>query len=180
MPFIVHYPAGIAAGTRSDLLINNTDFAPTLIEAAGGTAPGYMQGYSFADHLDGSKPDGWRDATYYRYWMHLTHHDVPAHFGLRTDRYKLIYYYAQPYREADIGRGSMWWKEESYPIRPTPVAWEFYDLVKDPYESQNRYGEADYRDTIERLKLRLRQLRIQYGETDTDPRLTDVIEANWE
>ena len=30
---------------------------------------------------------------YYRYWMHAAHHNVCAHYGIRTLRYKLIYYY---------------------------------------------------------------------------------------
>ncbi|MEO0732228.1 MAG: sulfatase [Bacteroidota bacterium] len=181
MPFIVHYPAGIAAGTVSELLINNTDFAPTLLELAGGTVPEYMQGRSFAAHLDGSEPDDWRTATYYRYWMHLTHHDVPAHFGLRTKDYKLIFYYAQPYRETEIGRSSMWWLEEAYPVEATPVAWEFYDLRKDPSETVNRYSDPAYANTIRILKEELRTLRQRLGETDENyPRFQRVITEYWE
>ena len=34
---------------------------------------------------------------YYRYWMHNGNdHHVPAHYGVRTERYKLIYYYGKP------------------------------------------------------------------------------------
>jgi uncharacterized sulfatase len=47
MPFLVHYLEGIKPGSRSDLLINKTDYAPTMIELAGGTVPEYMQGLSF-------------------------------------------------------------------------------------------------------------------------------------
>ena len=91
MPFIMSYPAGIEAGSKSDLLVNNTDFAPTLLELAGGTVPDYMQGKSFARTTKGRAQDEWREGTYYRYWMHLVHHDVPAHFGIRTKDYKLIF-----------------------------------------------------------------------------------------
>ncbi|MEN0050792.1 MAG: sulfatase-like hydrolase/transferase, partial [Bacteroidota bacterium] len=122
MPFIMHYPKLLKGKQKSDLLINNTDFAPTMIELAGGNVPNYMQGKSFAKVLGGETPEDWREGTYYRYWMHLVHHDVPAHFGIRTNDYKLIFYYADQYDPSYNGRGSMWWKEESYPIGPTPKA----------------------------------------------------------
>lgn len=181
MPFIMHNPGRIEAGTESDLLINNTDFAPTMLQLAGGETPDYMQGGSFADHLDGSEPDDWRKSTYYRYWMHLTHHDVPANFGLRTKEYKLIFYYAQPYKESLVGTGSMWWKEDSYPIGPTPVAWEFYDLKKDPAENVNRYNDPTYADVIAGLKEDLRLKREALNETDENyPRFQKVIAENWD
>jgi arylsulfatase A-like enzyme len=71
MPFIVHYPRMIQPGTVTDLLINNTDFAPTMIELAGGHTPDYMQGRSFVNTLRGREETDWRTATYYRYWMHI-------------------------------------------------------------------------------------------------------------
>ncbi|MGS0524311.1 sulfatase/phosphatase domain-containing protein [Zobellia nedashkovskayae] len=91
MPFIVRYPEKIKAGSRTSYLINNTDFAPTLIELAGGRAPDYMQGKSLKPIMEGARPDDWRKATYYRYWMQIIHHDIPAHFGLRSENYKLIF-----------------------------------------------------------------------------------------
>jgi hypothetical protein len=44
-----------------------------------------MQGRSFAGVLLGEeKPSNWREATYYRYWMHMAHFlAVPAHFGIK-------------------------------------------------------------------------------------------------
>ena len=180
MPFIVHYPRLITSGQRSDLLINNTDFAPTLIELAGGQVPGYMQGKSFARVLHGEQPDGWRQGTYYRYWMHLVHHDVPAHFGIRTNDYKLIYYYAEHYDPSWNGRESMWWLDESYPISSTPKAWEFYDLRNDPQELHNRYGAAEYQDIIAQMKEELKKLRSELNETDQAfPLLQEVIDAHW-
>ena len=90
MPFIVHYPKMIEPCRVSDLLINNTDFAPTLIELAGGKAPDYMQGHSFINTLKGKEEINWRTATYYRYWMHIIHHYVPAHIGVRTKSYNFV------------------------------------------------------------------------------------------
>ena len=183
MPFIVKPAKGMDFAATNDLLINNTDFAPTMLTIAGGETPDYMQGKSFAAYLDGGEPDDWRTSTYYRYWMHLTHHDVPAHFGVRTKDYKLMFYYSQPYKEEEIGKGSMWWKGEgnSYPIRPTPVAWEFYDLSKDPTEGHNQYGNPEYQQVIADLKKELRKQREELNETDKNfPRFAKVIDAHWE
>ncbi len=180
MPFIMHYPKMIQPGSKSDLLINNTDFAPTLLELAGGEVPTYMQGKSFAVATAGKTPGNWRDATYYRYWMHLTHHDVPAHFGIRTNDYKLIFYYGMPFDLRETGKPSMSWIPKSYSIEPTPAAWELYDLTKDPFETKNCYKDPEYQEIVVELKSQLTELREELNETDEDyPHLQQVIEAHW-
>ncbi len=180
MPFVMSYPNGIEAGSTSDLLINNTDFAPTLIEMAGGVVPDYMQGMSFAQTVQGGEQSYWRKGTYYRYWMHLVHHDVPAHMGIRTNDYKLIYYYADHYNPAKNGTKSMTWMPTSLLIRPTPIAWEFYDLKNDPTESHNLYDDQSYESVIAELKLELKNLRTTLKETDEKfPHLAERIEAHW-
>ena len=99
MPLLARYPKLVQPGTRCDWLINNTDFAPTMLDLIGVKTPAYMQGRSFKTAMAGGpRPDDWRSATYYRYWMHMAHdHNNPAHFGLRTDRYKLIFFYGCDY-----------------------------------------------------------------------------------
>jgi uncharacterized sulfatase len=103
MPFFVRYPAKIAAGTRTDAIINNTDFAPTIIELGGGKTPDYMQGNSFASILEtGIEPNGWPQSAFYRYWMHMAHqHANPAHFDVRTKDYKLIFFYGKYWVDTD-------------------------------------------------------------------------------
>ena len=88
MPFIVHWPDKVHKGSVNNWLINNTDFAPTILTIAGVETPDYMQGHSFASALNGdAKPEDWRTVTYYRYWMHMAHKlAVPAHFGVRSER----------------------------------------------------------------------------------------------
>jgi uncharacterized sulfatase len=181
MPFIVRYPAKVKAGSVNTDLINNTDFAPTILELAGTQAPAQMQGRSFADALEGKPLKNWRTATYYRYWMHLMHHDNPAHFGVRTADYKLILYYGQPENESCLGQLTMPWKKgESYKIEPTPPAWEFYDLRTDPHEMHNEYANPKYADTIRDLKGQLKQQRTDLHETDeARPHIQRVIDANW-
>jgi arylsulfatase A-like enzyme len=180
MPFIVRYPKLVQAGTRSDLLINNTDFAPTMLELAGAAAPRYMQGRSFVRALRGEPISDWRTATYYRYWMHLMHHDNPAHFGIRTKDFKLIFYYGLPVSMDDIGKPSMPWKKGSYLIEPTPPAWELYDLRTDPFETNNVYGNPRYRDIVANLKQQLSETREALNETDQRyPHIQRVIGTHW-
>jgi arylsulfatase A-like enzyme len=166
MPFIVHWPKGVAAGKTNDWLINNTDFAPTLLEIAGVKTPDYMQGRSFAAALRGEdKPGDWRKFTYYRYWMHMAHRlAVPAHFGIRGERYKLIFFYG-----SDPKGGGR-----------TPADWEFYDLEKDPFEMKNQYSNPEYRETIARMKVELKKTRERLNETDKKyPKIREIIESNW-
>ncbi len=181
MPLIVHYPKMVAGGGRCNWLVNNTDFAPTLLELAGVKRPDYMQGHSFAKALGGAKePRDWRKATYYRYWMHMAHgHNNPAHFGIRTKKHKLIFFYGVDYTDIHnkkkvVGRdGNRFWKS-------TPAAWEFYDLVKDPREMNNRYGDIEYREIIESLKAELKNVRRELADTDEDnPRIRQIINAHW-
>jgi len=164
MPLIVRYPAVVKPGTRSDALINNTDFAPTLLDIARGTPIEKAQGRSFLAVLRGAAPSDWRTATYYRYWMHLTHHDVPAHYGIRTKDYKLIFFYGLPLDAA----GAL--------PKPTQPGWELYDLRKDPMETANVYGHAEYADVTSKLKSDLQRMREQLGDTDERyPELMQVL-----
>ncbi len=180
MPLIIQYPKMIKAGSRNNWLINNTDFAPTLLELAGIETPDYMQGHSFANALKGKKePKDWRKSTYYRYWMHMAHtHNNPAHFGIRTKRYKLIFFYGVDYTDTHNKvkikdkEGNRYWKS-------TPVAWEFYDLEKDPNEMVNQYSNPDYSEIVEKLKKELVGIRKEVGDTDEKfPRIKNIFETN--
>lgn len=182
MPFLVRYPKSIKAGSRSDAMINNTDFAPTMIEMAGGQVPDYMQGSSFKSILEtGKEPEGWKQDTYYRYWMHMAHkHNNPAHFGVRTKDYKLIFYYGRDYKVRDNSARAWAHNPASMSDFITPVAWEFYDLKKDPEEMDNRYGDPKYATIIAGLKDRLKTLRDEVKEDDSKyPEIQKVIDENW-
>lgn len=181
MPFIVHYPKEFLRNKKSDQVINNTDFAPTLIELAGGKVPEYMQGKSFASELIGETPENKRTATYYRYWMHMIHHDVPSHFGIRTKDYKLIFYYGLHYEPEKMGEKSIWWLDKPSFIVQTPPAWEFYDLKRDPDELVNRYNVPEYQDIIKELKMELKEQRKELSETDENyPQIQKIINENWD
>lgn len=174
MPFIVRYPNKIKAGSRSNAMINNTYFAPTLIEIAGGKVPDYMQGKSFKTILEtGTEPQGFPQHTYYRYWMHMHHHEIPAHFGIRTKEYKLIFFYGRPYKAYP--------KEKTIINDHTPVAWEFYDLKKDPNEMINQYNNPEYASIISSLKKELKKVRNDIGEDDSQfDAIQQAIDAYWD
>jgi arylsulfatase A-like enzyme len=154
VPFIVRHPKTIPAGKSLDFIANNTDFAPTLLALAGAEVSKEMQGRSFADMLRGKEvPQDWRTATYYRYWMHMAHHDNPAHLGIRTDRYKLIHFYGRPLDA-----------EGALP-KATDPHWELYDLTADPHEMTNLIADPKHKGTVEDLKRQLRDLQKSVGDT---------------
>ncbi len=168
MPFIVHWPRGVEKGRANDWLINSTDLAPTLLALAGLGTPAYMQGRSFAPALKGEpRPDDWRKVTYYRYWMHMAHSlAVPAHFGVRSDRYKLIFFYGLDQANPDN--------------KPTPPAWELYDLESDPGEMKNLYRNPAYAEIVAGMKAQLRETREALGETDERyPAIQRIVDAHW-
>jgi len=148
MPFVVQYPSEIPAGTTNDDIILNTDFAATFLDYAGIETPREMQSDSFRANLRAETPDDWRSAMYYRYFMHCAGgHHVYAHYGVRTRRYKLIFYYEE---------------------EPGPQEWELFDLEEDPYEMCSVYDEPDYADVVEELKVELARLRSEVGD-QTNP-----------
>ena len=153
MPFLVRYPKKIKAGSVTSDMILNIDFAPTFLAYAGLDTPHQMQGRSFRSILEGGAPADWRTSMYYRYWMHLSHHGVPAHYGVRTERYKLIYFYGDPFDTA----GSI--------DKPTEPEWEMFDLEKDPRELNNVYNDPAYADTVKELTALLEKLKKEAGDT---------------
>lgn len=168
MPLIVRYPGVVEPGSFSDALVNNLDFAPTLLELIGVPIPDYMQGRSLVPILGGETPGDWREVTYYRYWMNMVHHDVPAHYGIRTKDYKLIFFYALPLDVA-VARP-----------RVTQPGWELYDLRLDPEELRNVYDDPRYQDVVKRLKRELLAEKERVGDLDEIyPDLMDIRREYW-
>jgi len=141
MPFIVRYPKRVKPASVNKDLIANIDFAPTLLALAGIEIPNDMQGRSFLPMLRGEPaPEDWRTGIYYRYWLHMTSHANPAHFGIRTKQYKLIFFYGLP---LDV----------PYTVKePVEPYWELYDLQQDPHEMNDVYNDPDYAQVRETLK----------------------------
>jgi len=141
MPFLIRYPEKIKPGSVNNSMILNVDFAPTFLDFAGVPAPKEVQGRSIVPLLTGKKPKDWRDIWYYRYYHYPADHRVQPHYGVRTDRYKLIFFNR-------IGE------------------WELFDLKKDPHELNNVYANPKYADTVKLLKARMQALRETLNDHD--------------
>ncbi|MFD2255218.1 sulfatase [Luteolibacter algae] len=164
MPFIVRYPETIKPG-KIDAIVENIDYAPTILDFAGVKTPSYMQGKSFKSILEtGAEPQDWKKAAYYHYWMHMASHDNPACIAIRTKQYKLIQYYGAPINSDQA---------------ETPPAWELYDLKKDPTEDNNVYDNPEYAGVIEELKQELKNRRAELGEDDPKFAFNKVIDEFW-
>ncbi|MBP7141869.1 MAG: sulfatase [Opitutaceae bacterium] len=140
MPFVARWPGVIKPGTRSDRFALNVDFAPTFLAAAGENAPADVQGRSLLPILRGEAPGDWRTTMYYRFY-HTGHNQVSPHWGVRTDRYKLIYF-----NRLD--------------------QWELYDLQADPAEMKNLYLDPRCEGTVAALKTELTRLRAALDDRD--------------
>jgi arylsulfatase A-like enzyme len=141
MPFLIRWPNHIKPNSINNDMILNVDFAPMLLAAAGGEVPADMQGRSFLPLLSGQTPADWRTAMYYRYYHYPKDHRVQPHYGIRTERYKLIYF-----NKID--------------------QWELYDLKEDPYELNNLYGDPSQAETVKRLKAELYRLKKDLKDED--------------
>ena len=137
-PLLVRWPGVTEAGSVNNEMVQNLDFAQTLLEAAGIEAPSDMQGESFVSLLRGEDERWNREAVYYHYYEYPAEHAVKRHYGIRTDRYKLIHFYN------DIDR------------------WELYDLGTDPHEMKNLIDDPAYDRVESDLRKRLDGLRELY------------------
>ncbi|HEV8365717.1 MAG TPA: sulfatase [Gemmatimonadaceae bacterium] len=143
-PLLIRWPGVVRPRSVNQDLVQNLDYAETMLDMAGVPIPASMQGRSLVPLLRGKTPADWRDAIYYQYFEYPSWHMVRRHYGVRTKRYKLIHYY-----EVD--------------------AWELFDLRRDPRELRSVYGDASYKTVLATMKNKLHQLRVQYHVPATDP-----------
>lgn len=144
MPFLVRYPKAIKAGTVTNALAMNIDFAPTFLDFAGAEIPEDIQGKSLRPILEGegAVPENWRKATYYHYYEYPAEHSVKRHYGIRTADCKLIHFYN------DIDE------------------WEMYDMKADPQEMNNVYNDPAYAAKRSEMHELLEQVQKEYQDTD--------------
>jgi arylsulfatase A-like enzyme len=143
-PLIVRWPGVVQPGSVNSQIVSNLDFAQTFLEVAGVTPPGDMQGRSLLALLKGEPPDEWRNSIYYHYYESMLHHGVPEHYGVATDRYKLIHY-------------------------PETDEWELFDLETDPRELRSRHGDPAYADVQQDLLAEIGRLRANLKLSTAGP-----------
>lgn len=139
-PLIMRLPNSFERKGEIKELVQNIDYAPTFLELAGAEIPDDIQGVSLLPLLKGEQPDDWRKSLYYHFYEYPAEHMVKRHYGIRTDRYKLIHFYN------DIDE------------------WELFDLQNDPNELNNLYGKKEYESLTADLKQQLLQLQEQYDD----------------
>ena len=139
MPFLIRWPGVIDGGVESKALIQNIDYGPTFLEIAGADVPEEMQGRSLKPLLlnQGQPSANWRDAIYYAYYENAAVHNVPLHDGVRTDRYKLMYF-------------------------PRTREWNLFDLEADPNELTSVHADSNYASVLSSMQRRYRDLRSFY------------------
>lgn len=153
MPFLVRYPAEVPAGAVCEAIASNVDFAPTFLDYAGAAIPSYMQGRSMRPLLQGGWPADWPTIAYHRYWMHRDeYHNAYAHYGIRDQRYKLIYWYNQGYGLPGTQPGG------------EPVEWELFDTEKDPLELINCHADPAYAEVVARMTRLLDDKMREIGD----------------
>jgi len=141
-PLLIRWPGVVASGTVNNDMVSNLDLAETFLDIAGTDVPDDMQGRSMVPILKGKTPSNWRKEHYYHYYEYPGWHMVKRHYGISTERYKLIHFYY------DIDE------------------WELFDLKNDPQEMKNVYNEPEYSEVREELHKRLNELRKQFGDSD--------------
>ena len=137
-PLLVRLPGGKKGDVAE--LVQNIDYGPTILDLAGIQKPEEMHGESFLPLLKGEKVPEWRNSLYYHFYEYPAEHAVCRHFGVRTERYKLIHYYN------DID------------------SWELFDLQEDPSEMNNLYGKPGTEDITKELKTALKRLQEYYDD----------------
>ena len=153
MPFLVRYPQMISAGSLCEDMACNVDFAPTMLDVAGLTIPSYMQGRSLLGLMQGQPTDDWPQLAYHRYWMHRDpDHNAYAHYGIRTQRYKLIYWYNEGYDLPGTNEGG------------EDREWELFDCVADPLELFNLYDDPDHSDIVRMMTAALEAKMAEIGD----------------
>ena len=138
-PLLMRLPGGVKGDVTQ--LVQNIDYAPTILELAGAEIPEDIHGESLLPLLKGEKWNPERKALYYHYYEFPDEHAVRPHYGVRTERYKLIHFYGDDYSE-----------------------WELFDLAADKNELCNIYGTAGTEQLTDSLKGLLRELQVLYGE----------------
>jgi arylsulfatase A-like enzyme len=146
-PLLVRWPGVTRPGTSSARLVSNIDFAETFLEAAGLPVPAEMQGRSLLPLLKGQDPADWRTSFYYEYYEYPVPHHVRPHYGVVTDRYKLVHFYT-----------------------PDVNYWELFDLKADPHELRNVIDEPANAQVVADLKKEVSRLRAELQVPDQPPR----------
>jgi arylsulfatase A-like enzyme len=146
-PLLVRWPHVTKPGSVNGNIVSLLDFAETFLDVAGVKIPADMQGRSLVPLLKGETPTDWRKSLYYHYYEFPVPHRVRPHYGVITDRFKLVHYY-----------------------KPDVDDWELLDREKDPLETKSYYNDPAYAQTVKELHAEIERLKRVVQETGAPPR----------
>jgi arylsulfatase A-like enzyme len=142
---LIRWPGTIKPGGVNRDLVSHLDLAETFLQAAGLPVPDRMQGRSLLPVFAGQTPADWRSAFYYHYYEYPADHHVRPHYGVITDQYTLVHFYA-----------------------PDVDYWELFDREKDPGEMKSVFGQPAYAAVQTRLMAEVFRQRKELKEPDRD------------
>ncbi|MBK1882045.1 sulfatase [Luteolibacter pohnpeiensis] len=148
-PLLVRWPGHIKPGSVNNQMVSNLDFAETFLDAAGIEIPSEMQGRSLVNLMEGHTPEDWRKSFYYQYYEYPGAHHVRPHYGVVTDRYKLVQFYGTQYHDQEL-----------------------FDLQTDPHEMTNVIDLPENAEKVKELRAELARLRTEF-------KVPEVIPPKW-
>lgn len=146
-PLLIRWPGVTKPGSVNQQIVSLLDFGETFLDIAAVKVPGDMQGRSLVPLCKGETPADWRKSLYYHYYEFPVPHRVRPHYGVITDRFKLVHYY-----------------------KPDVDDWELLDRQADPLEVKNFYKDPAYADSVKELHAEVERLRREVGEVGEPPR----------
>lgn len=152
VPLLVRWPSITQAGQVRRELVSEVDLMPTLLSAAGVSAPSVLAGQSLQDVLRGHT-DSRRDFLFTEMNFHEPQQCKPQR-TVRDARYKLLLNLAPLDAQAPV---------------------ELFDLQSDPEETKNLADDAAHAATRRRLEAALRDWR----ERTSDPLLDAARLQRW-
>ncbi len=161
MPLIMRWKGRIAPGTRSQALVQNIDYAPTIAEVAGVDTPenkATFQGTSLTPlFATGSAPQFADRALYYAFYEQPGEHNAPRHDGFRNARYTFARIWTPTPKERQTG------------VRKPGNEWLLIDNEKDPQQMKNVATDPAYAETMEQLRAIYMELRARYQVPENCP-----------
>jgi arylsulfatase A-like enzyme len=143
-PLLVRYPPLARAASRIDELVTSVDIAPTVLEIAGSPIGQHVQGRSLVPLLRG-ETSGWRESVLIEFYTYenpfpwLLDMDYRA---IRTEQFKYIHWMQHP--------------EEN----------ELYDLIEDPFETDNLIGDERLGRIVDDLRDQMAQAVLNAMELE--------------
>ena len=136
IPLVVYNPAAERQVKPAQTVLN-IDMAPTILDYAGIEIPPGMQGRSLRSIAASQSPSSWRDDFYYEHHFSAGGR-IPDSEGVRNGQWKYIRYTAHE-----------------------PLVEQLYNHQADPFELNDLSGDPDHQATLEKLRHRWAEFRVQ-------------------